>query len=122
MHELSIVLSVVEAVTASIEGRNVERVEAVNIAVGALSGVVEDALQFSYGLAIEDTPLHGSKLVVRHVPVRIYCDTCRRESELSGVQSFRCPHCQTPTMDIRAGRELDIESIVIEEATPQEVP
>ena len=113
-------MSVVEAVTASLEGRKVERVAAVNLTVGALSGVVEDALQFSYGLATEDTPLQGSKLVVKQVPVRIYCDRCQRESELPGVQSFRCPHCQTPSMDIRAGRELDIESIVIDEGTGEE--
>lgn len=118
MHELSIILSVVDAVTASLEGRNVKRVEEVRLTVGALSGVVEDSLQFSYGLATEKTPLAGSALVVRHVPVRIYCDECSLESDLLGVQSFRCPRCQTPSMDIRAGRELDIESIVIDEEGP----
>jgi hydrogenase nickel incorporation protein HypA/HybF len=118
VHELSIVLSVVDAVAASLSGRKVQRVVEVRLTVGALSGVVEDALQFSYGLATEKTPLEGSTLVVKHVPVRIYCDDCQLESELSGVQSFRCPQCQTPSMDVRAGRELDIESIVLEEEGP----
>lgn len=42
--------------------------------------------------------------------------TSRRpmEVELPGIQRFRCPHCDTPSGDIRQGRELEIESIEID--------
>ena len=88
-----------------------------------MCGVVEDALQFSYGLATQGTLLEGSRLEVLHIPVVIHCDACHSESELSGVQSFRCPSCGTPSMDIRRGRELEIESMEVEEdeAEPVEV-
>jgi len=34
---------------------------------------------------------------------------------LDGVQSFRCPLCGEPSMDLRQGREMDIDSIEIED-------
>jgi hydrogenase nickel incorporation protein HypA/HybF len=117
VHELSIIYSVVESVQEAIAGRKVERVEAVNLRVGALSGVVEDALQFGYEIAIQGTPLEGSVLHIEHIPVRVYCSACERESELPGVQSFRCPLCDEPSADLRGGRELEIESIEIDEVT-----
>jgi Zn finger protein HypA/HybF involved in hydrogenase expression len=34
---------------------------------------------------------------------------------LESLQSFRCPHCGEPATDLRQGRELEIESIEIDE-------
>jgi hydrogenase nickel incorporation protein HypA/HybF len=115
VHELSIVCSVVESVQEAIREKKVERVEAVNLRVGALSGVLEDALLFSYEIATQGTPLEGSVLRIERVPVRVYCAGCEQESELASVQSFRCPRCQELTADIRSGRELEIKSIEIDE-------
>lgn len=83
--------------------------------VGALSGVVEDSLQFCYELASKGTALEGSRLVVTQLPVIIHCAACDSDAELPGVQSFRCPRCGALSGDIRQGRELAIESLEIEE-------
>jgi hydrogenase nickel incorporation protein HypA/HybF len=115
MHELSIVCGIVTAVTESLGGRKVSRVYSVKVQVGALSGVEEQALQFSYPIATQGTLLEGSHLDVNHVPIVIHCDACHREVELPGVQSLRCPVCGTQSLDVRRGRELEIESMEIEE-------
>jgi len=47
--------------------------------------------------------------------VVMHCDNCREDVELDGVQSFRCPKCGEPCSDMRQGRELDIDSIEIED-------
>jgi hydrogenase nickel incorporation protein HypA/HybF len=60
--------------------------------------------------------LAGSQLVVVNLPVVIFCKQCGESRELNGVQSFRCPVCNTPSGDIRQGRELEIESVEVEEA------
>jgi Zn finger protein HypA/HybF involved in hydrogenase expression len=39
---------------------------------------------------------------------------------LDGVQSFRCPRCDEPCSDLRQGRELEIESIEIEDGAASE--
>ena len=92
------------------------RVKEVRLRVGALASVVEDSLQFCYGIATEGTPLEGSKLVVNAVPVVMRCESCSADVEIASLQSFRCPRCNAPVSNLLQGRELEIESIEIEEA------
>ncbi len=117
MHELSIVSSVVESVTESLAAYPRARVVEVRLRVGALASVVVDSLEFCWGIAAEGTALEGSKLVVNMLPVVMHCAPCDADVELDGVQSFRCPRCGEPSMDLRQGREMDIDSIEIEEAS-----
>jgi hydrogenase nickel incorporation protein HypA/HybF len=84
--------------------------------VGVLAAVVEDSLQFCYGMATEGTPLEGSRLAVKLVPVVMHCARCDADVELQGVQSFRCPRCDEACGDLRQGRELEIEALEIDEA------
>ncbi len=115
MHELSIVASVVDSVTESLAAYPGARVKEVRLRVGVLASVVEDSLQFCYGIATEGTRLEGSKLVIQILPVIARCDHCNADVELASLQSFRCPRCGEPVSDLRQGRELDIDSIEIED-------
>lgn len=123
MHELSIAYSIVSQATQAAERLGTGRVVGVRLVVGALSGVSGDALLFSYDIATEGTPLAGSQLHIRTVPVAIHCLTCDRDVELPDVQRFRCPACGTPSADVRGGRELEIEALEVEDApTPELSP
>jgi len=53
------------------------------------------------------------------LPVRMHCVPCGEDVELDGVQSFRCPKCGEPCSDLRQGRELEIDSIEIEDGEEQ---
>ena len=114
MHELSIAMGIVEAATEEAERRGVQ-VNAVHLRLGALSGVVKDALLFSYEVACQDTPLAGSTLLVEDLPVIVFCSVCEKEQTLTSVQSFACPDCGTPTMDVRQGKELEVFALEVEE-------
>ena len=120
MHELSIAMSIVDAALEEAQWRAVQ-VTAVHLRLGALSGVVKDALLFSYEMACQDTLLHGSRLIVEDIPVVIFCAQCQQENTLTSVQSFTCPECGTPTMDIRQGKELEVFAIEVEENVPESV-
>ena len=91
------------------------RVVEVRLRVGALSAVIEDSLQFCFGIASEGTPVQGARLVVTIVPVVMHCAGCGVDVELKSVQSFRCPQCDAPCFDLRQGRELEIESFEIDD-------
>ena len=114
MHELSIAANVVEIARGHAARANAGRVVAVTLRIGRLSCVHEDALRFSFDLVAADTPLAGAALRIVAVPVRIWCADCRDEFELPGIQRFACPVCGRPSGDIRAGLELDLESIELE--------
>jgi hydrogenase nickel incorporation protein HypA/HybF len=115
MHELSIVTSVVESVTESLAAYPGARVLEVRLRVGALASVVVESLEFCWGIASEGTPLEGSKLVVNVLPVVVHCEACGQDVELEGIQSFRCPRCGEPCSEMRQGRELEIDSIEIDD-------
>lgn len=114
MHELSIAMGIVEAAVEEAQKRGVQ-VSAVHLRLGALSGVVKDALLFSYDVACQDTPLAGSRLIVEDVPVAIFCPQCQQQHILTSVQSFTCPECGLPTMDVRQGKELEVFALEVEE-------
>ena len=120
MHELSIAMSIVDAALEEAERRGAQ-VIAVHLRLGALSGVVKDALVFSYEIACQETPLEGSRLLVEEIPIVIYCAPCKAERELKSVQSFTCPECGTPTMDVRRGKELEVFALEIQEEDVPEV-
>jgi hydrogenase nickel incorporation protein HypA/HybF len=117
VHELSIASRVVELVGEQVCAAGGGRVAAVTLKIGALSCVHEDALRFSFNLAREGTPLADAELRIVTVPVMVWCAACGREVALPGIQKFACPECGTPSGDIRAGRELDLESIELADGT-----
>lgn len=115
MHELSIAESIVEIAETTARNANAVRVTAVRLRIGALAGVAPDALRFSYDVVTAGTILEGSTLDIIDVPVTVFCPTCRDEVALDGIQRFECPRCGTPTASIVRGRELEFDSIDIEE-------
>ncbi len=114
MHELSIAMGIVDAALEEAQKRGVQ-VSAVHLRLGALSGVVKDALLFSYEVACQDTALQGSKLIVEDVPVVVFCPQCNERRTLTSMQSFACPECGAPTMNILQGKELEVFALEVEE-------
>lgn len=118
MHELSIAHRIVELVAEQVRAAGADRATAIMLRIGELSSVHEDALRFNFDLVSEGTPAAGAELRIVHVPVTIWCGGCEREVVLPGIQKFACPACGTPSGDIRAGRELDLESVEVASAGP----
>ena len=113
MHELSIAMSIVEMAQEEALQRGVQ-VSAVHLKLGALSGVVKEALLSSYEMACDDTPLRGSRLVIEDVPVVIFCPHCKVQRPLSSIQLFCCAECGTPTSEIVHGKELEVVALEIQ--------
>lgn len=119
MHELSIVNALVGMVEEKARAAGATRVTRVQIRVGALSGVVAEALRFSYDFGTTGTLLEGSTLAIEEVPVAIACLACGRDVVLPGIQHFCCPDCGTPSARVTQGRELDLLSFEIETPDPE---
>jgi hydrogenase nickel incorporation protein HypA/HybF len=79
MHELSIALSLIDAVCDELPrlGPNVA-VRSIRVRVGPLSGVVPDALAFAFEVAAAESPLAGARLDIER--------TDGRELELAAVE------------------------------------
>src|SRR3954452_16968365 len=113
MHELSIAMGIVDAAMDEAKQRNVQ-VSAVHLRLGALSGVVKDALLFSYEIACQDTPLEGSRLLIEEVPVAVFCPQCKEKRVLGSVQLFICPVCGSPAGNVLQGKELEVFALEVQ--------
>ena len=114
MHELSIAMSIVELAEEEAEKRGVQ-ITAVHLRLGALSGVVKEALLASFEMASEDSLLKGSRLIIEDVPVIVFCPSCQMQRPISSIQSFCCAECGTPTSAILQGKEIEVVALEIEE-------
>ena len=114
MHELSIAMSIVELAEEEIEHRGIQS-DAVHLKLGALSGVVKEALLSCYEMACENTALQGSRLVIEDVPIVIFCPSCRGLRPVSSMQLFCCSECGTPSAEIVQGKELEVVALEIVE-------
>ena len=113
MHELSIAMSIVEMAEEEAM-RHGGQVSAVHLKLGALSGVVKEALLSSYEMACADTPLAGSRLIVEEIPIVVFCAQCQAQRGLTSTQWFCCPDCGTPSSDIVQGKELEVVALEIQ--------
>ncbi|HLJ90167.1 MAG TPA: hydrogenase maturation nickel metallochaperone HypA [Candidatus Angelobacter sp.] len=113
MHELSIAMSIVEMAQEESARRGGSRVSSVHLKLGALSGVVKEALVSAYELACEQTELEGSELKIEDIPVVVFCPRCQGERTIASIQWFCCPECHTPTGDVVRGKELEIVALEI---------
>jgi hydrogenase nickel incorporation protein HypA/HybF len=65
MHELSIATALVEVACEEATNRGLGRVHALHLRLGALAGVVKEALLFSFDVAAAGTAIEGARLEVQ---------------------------------------------------------
>ena len=85
-------MSLVELACEKASGLGDVRVEALHLRLGALSGVVKEALLFSFDVAAEGTPVAGARLEIEDVPLTVRCPRCAVERELAGLPAA-CARC-----------------------------
>ncbi len=110
MHELSIAMSILEFAEEEAVRRG-ETIEAVHVRIGAMSGVVKEALASAYELACESSPDGPRRLVIEETPVIIYCKPCDQEVTAPSVYMLCCPRCGSPSADIVQGMELQVTGL-----------
>jgi hydrogenase nickel incorporation protein HypA/HybF len=108
VHELALIESVVDAVTARVGERRVARVR---LRVGALAGVVPAAMQFCFDVATESTPLEGAVLEIESIPARVRCVECEAESAIE--DGLPLCLCGSANVQILAGQELLIQDVEV---------
>ncbi|OAN48375.1 hydrogenase nickel incorporation protein HypA [Chloroflexus islandicus] len=111
MHELSIAHNIVNIASTAAAEAGAEEISVVHLRIGALAGVVADALRFSFAIAAEGTPLANAELIIEEVPVTVFCPTCNTEVTLPNPRLFRCPQCGQPSGQIVHGRELELVAL-----------
>jgi hydrogenase nickel incorporation protein HypA/HybF len=111
LHELAIAESVVRIADAHAAGRRVSRVE---LKVGHLRQVVPSALEFSFELLAQGTPMEGAELAIDEVPAAGRCRSCATAGPLRAFP-LACEACGSLDVEVTRGEELLVDSLELEE-------
>ena len=105
VHELGLLSGVVDVVVQAAEQRTIRRVA---LRVGARSG------HAAWPIASLGTVCGDAELTVEHIEATVWCPTCAAEQPIDEFFALTCPVCDTPTADLRHGREFEVAYIDVE--------
>lgn len=112
MHELSIIQGALEQAIEAAKKSGATRILRLRIRVGALSGVVPEALQFGFEAARLGTMAEQATLELETVPAACWCRRC--QAEFTG-EAFaqECPRCGEFSPEMRRGMELELAQVEV---------
>lgn len=108
MHELAVVESIVTAIEERVGPRRAVRLR---LQVGALSGVVPDALRFCFDLCAQGTTLNGAALEIDEIPGSARCRSCGAELAIDSFLDL-C-RCGSADLEVQTGQELRIKEVEV---------
>jgi hydrogenase nickel incorporation protein HypA/HybF len=112
MHEVSLMQSALELALEHAARQGASRIHRITLRVGALAGVVPEALEFAFDVVTRDTLADGAVLEVERVPVVCSCVDCAVEF-VPDTEFFNCPRCGRPSADVRSGTELELTRLEV---------
>ena len=113
MHELSIVMSMVDIVEDELKKSDAARVLEIELEIGTLSGVIIEAMEFALEEGVKNTVLSDAEKKIIQIPGKARCNKCNNEFTTDDLFT-PCPKCGSFDSTIIQGEELRIKSIVVE--------
>lgn len=111
MHELNVLMEVVDQVEALAVKNKIKKVKAIVLQIGELSSVVPMFMERYYPMIIENKKiLQGSKLVIERIEGKARCVNCGEVYNVIKHNGY-CPVCNTFEKEILQGREFIIKEI-----------
>lgn len=120
MHELSLALELIELASAEAHRLGGVRVVSLRVRAGPLSGVVHDALRFSFDVATVGTAIEGARLEIEPENVVVWCGACAQARELTSALNRRCPVCAEPTPELIRGDTLELTALEVADDAPSD--
>lgn len=112
MHELSVTQSVLDIALAHAEKAGADRVVRIYLTIGALSGIVDDSVQFYFDFVAQDSIAEGAELVFDRVPAQFRCQACGATYEPED-EDWSCPLCGETQPQVIGGQAFRVDSIEV---------
>jgi hydrogenase nickel incorporation protein HypA/HybF len=112
MHEAGLMQNALDIAFKHAREAGASRIHRMKLRVGALSGVVPEALRMAFAAATPGTAAEGAELEVERVEVRCRCYQCGREFQPDEVV-YLCSNCGEINSADEGGRELELASLEI---------
>lgn len=110
MHELPMVMRLLNTVSEAAGREHLTRITCVNIRIGELSDLADACMQLYWETASEHTVCDGAVLNIRRAPARLRCLACGKV--FPHLHDFVCPECGGEAVLIRGtGEGCVVESL-----------
>ncbi len=113
MHELSVTESLLEISMRHAKEAQADKITDLYIAVGQLSSIVDDSVQFYWEIIAKGTPAETATLHFRRIPAELKCLNCEQTYRPTD-EVLACPECNSAQVKILAGEEFYLEAIDVE--------
>lgn len=110
MHELGIVIAAVKEVVAFAAENHIPEVSEIVLEIGEGTGVIPDYVRQVYPIAVEDTMLRDTKLIIEVVPGMAMCENCREIYNVIQCEGA-CPACGSREKEVLSGMDFNIKEI-----------
>ncbi len=116
MHELAVTQGILDVAVDAAKQAGAQRILAIDLVIGELSGMIDDSIQFYFDIISRDTLAQGATLRFRREAAIVTCLDCGGKSETSAPLSVSCPVCGGIRLRVTGGREFRVESIEVDGA------
>jgi hydrogenase nickel incorporation protein HypA/HybF len=113
MHEFSIASALVEQLQRIAGEQHASRVVEVEVHCGVMQQIVNESLEMAFAALTADTLAAGARLKIVDEPLVVRCRSCGG-SFAAAIDDYLCPHCQTADVEVIAGRDVVLQSVVCE--------
>lgn len=110
MHELAICQALMEQIETIARDEQAERVTAIHLGIGPLSGVEPRLLEQAFYIASAGSIAADAELTIKTMPVEVSCSQCGQCSEALPTRLV-CGHCGDWRTKLVSGDELQLEHV-----------
>jgi hydrogenase nickel incorporation protein HypA/HybF len=112
MHELSIVMNIIEIATEELRKANGSSIQEIELDIGCLCSVEMEAFNFAWQQAIKNTSLENTREKINRLKGKAKCMNCNIIFHLKNLYDA-CPVCKGHEIEIIQGKELKVRSMII---------
>ena len=114
MHELAVCQALIGQVTDVAGKEKAATVSDIYVSVGPLSGVEGPLMQNAFPIAAAGTVADAATLHLDATPIRVRCEVCGAESEVT-MNNLVCTECGDWRTTLISGDELLLQRVVLGE-------
>jgi hydrogenase nickel incorporation protein HypA/HybF len=112
MHELSIVMGIVDIAQQHAEQANATIIDEIEMDIGCLSTVEMNAFEFAWSQGVKQTILEGTVKKINRIKGKAQCVDCDAIFNIENLYDA-CPICGQHLLIIVEGKELRVKTLVV---------
>ena len=113
MHEMTMAMGIVDLAIKTAKQNQAKKINSITVEVGALAGIIRDALEFCFSEAVKNTIAQDATLDYVHIPASAICESCGHSFK-ADERAAKCPECSEYVFQLSGGTEFRVKNINVD--------